>query len=153
MTDYDSRTDTLTHSLRVGNLMLPVVFETMKRALSHDQSKTESPEVEVFDEFTPKLKDTVYDSDEYRSYLVAMGPGLLHHYATNSHHPEHFPNGIDGMTLVDLIEMLADWKAAGERTKNGSLAVSLQKQKERFGISDQLLQILTNTAEQFGWLP
>jgi hypothetical protein len=56
------------------------------------------------------------------------------------------------MTLVDLIEMLADWKAATERHDDGDLAKSLEVQRERFRLSDQLVAILRNTAEQFGWV-
>jgi hypothetical protein len=56
------------------------------------------------------------------------------------------------MTLVDVIEMLADWKAATERHEDGDLAKSLEIQRERFGLSDQLVAILRNTAEQFRWI-
>ncbi|GAA2159282.1 hypothetical protein [Glycomyces lechevalierae] len=50
------------------------------------------------------------------------------------------------------IEMLADWKAATERHADGDLARSLEIQKDRFGISDQLAQILENTAREMGWI-
>lgn len=148
---YDSRPETLVHSQRVGELMIEVVKEALDRSTCHDRSKTEAPEVEVFDEFTPKLKTSTYGSDEYKGFLEAMGEGLQHHYATNRHHPEHFENGVEGMTLVDLIEMLADWKAATERHANGDLATSLAIQQGRFGLSNQLYGILRNTAEHFGW--
>lgn len=59
---------------------------------------------------------------------------------------------INGMTLVDLIEMLADWRAATERHNDGDLGKSLRIQRNRFGISDQLDEILWNTAREFGWL-
>ena len=49
--------------------------------------------------------------------------------------------------------MLADWKAATERHDDGSLARSLTIQQARFGISSQLMDIPTNTAVAFGWLP
>jgi Family of unknown function (DUF5662) len=149
---YDSRPATFFHSQRVGELMVQLVTETLERSTCHDRSKTESPEVEVFDEFTPKLKTSTYGSDEYKGFLVEMGEGLKHHYAANRHHPEHFTNGVNGMTLVDLIEMLADWKAATERHDDGDLAKSLEIQRERFGLSDQLVGILRNTAEHFGWI-
>ena len=131
--------------------MVQVVKETLDRSTCHDRSKTEPPEVEVFDEFTPKLQTSTYGSDEYKGFLEAMGEGLKHHYASNRHHPEHFDNGVDDMTLVDLIEMLADWKAATERHADGDLTKSLDIQQQRFGLSDQLLKILANTAEHFGW--
>lgn len=150
---YDSRADTLKHSQRVGELMAQVIKELLDRSMCHDRSKTHPPEVEVFNEFTPKLKDSTYGSDEYKGYLEAMGEGLAHHYAANRHHPEHFTNGIDGMTLVDLVEMLADWRAATERHADGNLGKSLRIQRDRFGISDQLWSVLWNTAEAMRWLP
>jgi hypothetical protein len=67
--------------------------------VKHDLSKTQDPELAVFNEYTPKLKDSTYGSDEYKGYLAAMGEGLRHHYAANRHHPEHFTDGVDGMTL------------------------------------------------------
>ena len=85
------------------------------------------------------------------SYLAAMGEGLRHHYAANAHHPEHWENGVNDMTLVDLVEMLADWKAATERHDDGDLGRSLEINRERFGLSDQLVGILRNTAEHFRW--
>lgn len=149
---YDSRPDTFKHSLRVGELMAQAITELVERSVSHDLLKTEPPEVDVFDEYTPKLRTSTYGSDEYKSYLEGMGEGLAHHYAHNRHHPEHFDDGVNGMTLVDLIEMLADWKAATERHDDGSLVRSLNIQRNRFGISDQLSEILSNTARHFGWI-
>lgn len=152
MSDYDSRADTLLHSQRVGELMVQLVTEVLQRSTCHDRSKTEPPELEIFNEFTPKLKDSTYGSDEYKGYLEAMGEGLAHHYANNAHHPEYWANGVNDMTLVDLIEMLADWRAATERHADGNLLKSLDIQQGRFQLSDQLLAILLNTAEHFGWL-
>jgi hypothetical protein len=150
---YDSRPDTLLHSQRVGELMVQLTSEILERSTCHDRSKTLPPEVGVFDEYTPKLRDTTYGSAEYIAHLQGMGPGLDHHYLVNRHHPEHFPNGINGMTLVDLVEMLADWKAATERHADGDLATSLNIQRARFEIEPQLLGVLHNTAAHFGWLP
>lgn len=48
--------------------------------------------------------------------------------------------------------MLIDWKASSLRSKNGNLEKSLEIQKDRFGIDDQLYQIMKNTLpliEQF----
>lgn len=149
---HDSTADTLKHSLRVGELMGQAIKELIDRSVHHDLSKTEDPELAIFNKFAPKLRTSTYGSTEYKGYLSAMGGALKHHYANNRHHPEFFDAGINGMTLVDLIEMLADWKAATERRDNGSLAQSLPMQQERFGISDQLMAVLQNTAVHFGWL-
>ena len=149
---YDSRPDTSLHIQRVQQLLWQVESELYRRGVIHDGSKLTEPELSVYNEFTPKLKASIYGSDEYKGFLIAMGEGLRHHYANNRHHPEHFENGVAGMTLIDLVEMLADWKAATERHDNGSLSRSLPIQKERFGIGDQLDHILWNTAREMGWL-
>lgn len=149
---YDSRPDTKAHAMRVWELLLPVADELILRAQIHDQSKMGPPELAIFDEFTPKLKHSTYGSDEYKGFLAEMRVALDHHYAHNRHHPEHFADGIDGMTLVDVIEMLADWKAATERHEDGSLRRSLTIQQERFGIGPGVMALLWNTAEHFGWL-
>jgi hypothetical protein len=56
------------------------------------------------------------------------------------------------MSLLDIIEMLADWKAAGERTKGGNLQTSIEFNIKRFGIGEQLAAILMNTAKELGWI-
>ncbi len=146
---YNSVPDTEKHAERVRVLMLAPMNDLSERSAKHDQSKMNPPEVEMFDKFTPKLKNSTYGSDEYKGFLKEMGEALKHHYEANRHHPEHFPNGINDMNLVDLIEMLCDWKAATERHANGSLEKSFEIQTERFGISPQLLQILKNTAKKY----
>lgn len=149
---YDSRADNLRHSLRVGEYMVQMINEASQRSVKHDLSKTEPPELEVFNEYTSKLRDSTYGSEEYKEFLKGMKPGLDHHYANNRHHPEWHADGVNDMTLIDLLEMLADWKAATERHADGDLVRSFEIQKERFGISDQLTRILANTARHFGWI-
>lgn len=144
---YDSAPDTYKHANRVHSLIIRVVNDLLTRAQQHDRSKLEPPEKEAFDEFTPKLAGSTYGSGEYKRFLAAMKPALDHHYAKNRHHPEFFGEaGIDGMTLVDLIEMLCDWKAASERHESGSLLRSIELNMERFSMSAQLTTILMNTA-------
>jgi hypothetical protein len=117
------------------------------RGVNHDAAKLESPEVEIFAEHTDCLKDLEYNSPEYKAHLDAMKVALDHHYATYRHHPEHFQNGITDMNLIDLVEMLCDWKAAAERQHNGNLLTSIEQNAMRFKMSDQLKQILMNTAK------
>lgn len=148
----DSTLATLQHSRRVDVLMLQLVSALQDRLHCHDQSKMEYPEKETFDRFSARLRLSTYGSEEYKGFLRQMKPALDHHYANNRHHPEHHVDGIDGMTLIDLIEMLADWKAASERHENGDLRRSLAVQKDRFDIGDQLWLILRNTADEADWL-
>lgn len=138
---YDSTQDTEDHIRNVRKLLHRVVAEICVRITHHDDSKLQEPEKSMYDEFTPKLRAMTYGSDEYKRSLKDMGPALKHHYENNSHHPEHYPNGINGMSLLDLIEMLADWKAAGMRHADGNMQQSLEVNRQRFHISDQLAEI------------
>lgn len=143
---YDSSADTLRHIKRVNELLGDAAITLIRRGQIHDDSKLEEPEKSAFDISTPKLKDLVFGTPEYQQSLDELKPALDHHYANNSHHPQFYKNGIDGMDLFDLMEMLIDWKAAGERTAKGNIFKSIEINKERFGISDQLNNILLNTA-------
>lgn len=145
---YDSRPDTLAHIARVQELVELAVQNLRIRSTTHDASKLVEPELAIFDEYTPKLKDSTYGSAEYQGFLDGMGEALRHHYAANSHHPEHYEDGIAGMSLLDLIEMLCDWKAATERHADGDLVRSIWQNQERFGYSDVLRDILCNTARE-----
>ena len=138
--------DTFRHIERVRNLLNSCAVELLNRGEAHDQSKLESPEVEVFTEMTSKLKTSEYGSEEYKGFLAQMKPALEHHYARNSHHPEHYKNGVNDMNLFDVIEMLVDWKAASERHDTGNIRKSIELNANRFSMSPQLTKILENTA-------
>lgn len=142
---YDSATDTLRHVARVRDRLNEVVQVLLERGAVHDQSKLAEPEKSVFDTMTPLLKTLVYGSPEYKESLKQLGPALQHHYENNSHHPEHYPAGVAGMDLFDLVEMFCDWAAACERTANGDMLSSLTHNAVRFNLDPQLIAILANT--------
>ena len=56
------------------------------------------------------------------------------------------------MNLLDVIEMLADWKAATLRHADGDLARSIDINAERFGMSDEFANLLRKTAVDLGWM-
>lgn len=141
----DSRPETQKHIEQVRQYLYKAVNDLADRAWRHDASKLVSPEVEVFDEFTPKLAGSTYGSDEYKGFLAGMKVGLDHHYAANDHHPEHFAGGIGDMNLVQLMEMLADWLAATKRHADGDIRRSIEQNQARFGYSDELKRLLLNT--------
>ncbi len=148
---YDSRQDTLPHIARLQELMADVCERLALRAELHDASKLAEPEKSAFDAHPPQRNNSVYGSENYNGHLAELQAGLQHHYAHNSHHPEHFENGVNGMSLLDLMEMFCDWKAASEKHKNGSIERSLQINRERFELSEQLISILENTRRELGW--
>lgn len=142
--DSQYASDVMEHKRVVAAYMQQVVDDLYHRATVHDNSKLSSEEATLYEQVVPKLKTLVYGSDEYKETVKELGPALEHHYQENTHHPEHYENGINGMTLIDVIEMLCDWKAVVSKS-NGDIQRSLEINKERFGISDQLFQILKNS--------
>lgn len=149
---YDSTRDTQDHIAKVEGYLSLIADLLRIRAHVHDASKLYDPEKAIFDEVTPKLSALEYGSAEYMDALKQMKPALDHHYRANSHHPEHYPDGVNDMSLLDIIEMLCDWRAASERHKTGSMEASLKINAKRFGIDRQLAVILANTAKDLGWI-
>jgi len=150
----DQRPKTLEHIRQVRKQLDFIIDKLHDRARDHDISKLEEPEKSIFDEYTPKLKNTTYGSAEYKQYLKEMKKALDHHYKYNRHHPEHFEQEADArwkassvscMNLIDIIEMFCDWKAATLRHADGDILNSIKINKKRFGMSEQLCQILINT--------
>ena len=144
---YDSRIDTYEHIAVVRMYLMDVVEQLIHRSLVHDNSKLVEPELSVFNEYSPKLRNTVYGSDEYKTYLKEMGVALEHHYAHNSHHPEFHESGMEGMTLIDLVELFCDWVAATKRHADGDIYRSIEQNQERFRYPRMVKRILLNTAK------
>ena len=142
----DSKLDTYAHIETVRKYIKIFTDKLTQRGIDHDKTKLESPEAEGFAKVNDKLKHLTYGTPEYEENLKDLQITLQHHYAKNKHHPEHYKNGINDMTLIDLLEMICDWKASTLRQHDGNLLQSLEKNAERYGISKQLLQILKNTA-------
>lgn len=166
---YDSRIDTCEHINKVSSYCNIFAEEMIKRGHIHDSSKLFPPEKDVFDEYTPKLKEISYGSDEYKECLNNMQIALNHHYENNDHHPEYFTlrykqrdgngtpvyEGLSGMDLFQLSEMFCDWFAACQRNDEGGASIdtkilnSISINQERFGYSDELKMILINTANKY----
>jgi len=142
----ESKFKTMRHIETVRNYLNTVIRHLMTRQTNHDQTKLESPEVEIFEKFTPLLRGVTYGSDEYRDMMKEMKPAIDHHNAHNPHHPEHFAFGIKDMTLIDLIEMVCDWKSASLRHDDGDVLKSIEINQDRFGYTHELKEILKNTA-------
>lgn len=147
MTVAECQVETQKHIEAVRKYIRLMIDKIDLRGVKHDNSKLDTPEIELFAQYTPKLANTTYGSEEYKSFLEQLKPALDHHYASNRHHPEHFINGINDMTLIDIIEMFCDWKASTLRHNDGNLLKSIEVNAERFNMDGQLKQILINTAK------
>ena len=146
---YDSREDTKTHIKQVRVFTERFAEAIIDRGCYHDFSKLQEPEKSIFDKYTPKLAETTYGSEEYKQYLKEMNVALIHHHSENRHHPEHHDNGIHDMDLVDLIEMLSDWKAATMRHNDGDIMKSIEINQKRFGYDNEIKQLMINTVNNY----
>jgi hypothetical protein len=143
----DSTAATEAHRQEVARNVQDFCSKLSMRAAQHDLSKLVPPEKAGFDRATLKLADMTYGSQEYAKSLEDLAETLEHHYAHNDHHPQYYKNGVSGMTLYALVEMYEDWKAAGKRNKDGNIVKSVELNKDKFHIDDQLYSILLNTAK------
>lgn len=147
--ELETSAQTWQHIDLVRKFLRIAAVEILKRGETHDRSKFDRAEVDVFTEFTPKLKGVTYGSEEYKAFLAAMKPALDHHYAHNAHHPENKFNGIEGMNLFDVLEMFVDWLASTKRHDDGDMNKSIEINRARFKMSDQLAAIFRNTVRDF----
>lgn len=149
----DYMNDTIAHIDLVAKSMLDISGEIMRRGIAHDRSKFSAEEADIYENVVPKLKAVPYGSDEYKETVKELGPALDHHYQHNSHHPEHYSGGIGAMGLLDLIEMVCDWKAASSRP-GGDFNKSLLLNKDRFKIDDQrwlIIIMIKNMLDNLEW--
>ena len=145
----NSTLETHNHIKEVQKNISIILKDLLDRSLIHDDSKLISPELEIFGEHTPELSKVEYGSSEYKELLSKIKPAIDNHYSKNRHHPEHWPNGIEDMTLIDLCEMLCDWTAATKRNKNGNIRKSIEINSQKYNISPQLKKIFENTVREF----
>lgn len=138
--------ETLKHIEAVMQLLATMQHELGRRMFSHDHSKLRSPELEMFEVYTDKLASVEYGSPAYERYREEMlDTALKHHFEHNRHHPEFFEAGVLDMNLIDLVEMLCDWKAATLRSPDGDILASIEINAERHNIPPELVRILQNT--------
>jgi len=129
------------HKTLVFLNMMRVIMMLFKRAACHDNSKLRFSEAKVT---IPLVKESLiinYDSIEYKNFLEKNKDALQLHYSRTDHHPEHYKNYKE-MSLVALIEMVADWKAAIKKNPNGDLNKSFEIAREKYGMSDEIIDFL-----------
>lgn len=138
------------HILLVQQYMLMVVINLQRRMLAHDASKLQEPERSAYDGLDEKLSGVAFGSSEYRAIVKNhLGDALRHHYAHNDHHIEHWGDGVKGMSLLSMLEMLADLRAVCD--EKGKPVIDLDVNQKIHGFSDELFQILSNTIDELGW--
>ncbi|MCL6663471.1 DUF5662 family protein [Paenibacillus amylolyticus] len=148
-TEQDYVRDTHAHIANVQGHMQTFATLLNSRSVDHDKSKLEEPEKSILHQNTAEYKRYKFGSTEYEAHLKKVKIALDHHYTMNSHHPQHYENGVAGMDLLDIVEMFCDWLAACREHGDGDIVHSILENKKRFGYSDELVQILINTTAHF----
>lgn len=144
----DTSPKTYEHKRKVHEFINKIIKKLLNRAESHDDSKLSDKEKPYFDKHEHALKGLSYGTKEYFDNLEKLKPALDNHYKTNSHHPEHYQNGIKGMSLIDIVEMFCDWNSAVLRHKDGDIYKSIEFNQKRYDYSDDLKQIFINTVKE-----
>lgn len=145
MSDLSEEAKTITTILRhnrlVASYLVKLANALEERAIMHDASKFATDEFAGFVRINQIAREHEYGSPEYRKSIKETGVVPLH-YSRNPHHPEHYEDGINDMSIVDLVEMIADWKAASETYGQTSLEGALKIHTERFGLKPEHLYLI-----------
>ena len=146
---YDSTRDTLEHKANIEKVMAILIDDLVNRKQNHDNSKLEFTEKNGYDKFIPLLKDAPYGSKEYNDVRKEMMNSCLkHHYEVNRHHPEHFENGIEDFTIVDLLEYFSDTYAASLKSDT-PYSDGVKFNSKKHNLPDVLVKIFINTVNEY----
>ena len=115
-------------------------------------SKLQQLEFDAFVSTREKFKKANYGSPEYQECIELIKPAVEHHHKNNRHHTSFHEHGINDMTLIDVIEMLADWRAAARRSPDKKLIDTLEYAKKKYKIDEQLFKVIQNTLIQLKWI-
>ena len=132
------------HISRVRKHMNTFVQLLLKRAINHDRSKLEEPELSWWKEMDKEPRYP-YGSEEYKQKIKRWDKVFKHHYKYNRHHPEHYEYGISEMTLVDIVEMMCDWLGYKDTIAISEALKVCDEQMKRYDIPDDIRQIIFNT--------
>lgn len=132
------------HISRVRKHINTFVQLLLKRAINHDKSKLEEPEISWWKEMDKEPRYP-YGSEEYKQKIKRWDKVFKHHYKYNRHHPEHYEYGVSEMTLVDIVEMMCDWLGYKDIITISEALKVCDEQMRRYNIPDGIRQIIFNT--------
>lgn len=133
------------------NLFIAKLHE---RSDLHDLSKFLEDEFDGFQKADEAGLYTKFGTGEYKK-LIAENEGIRLHYQRNTHHPEHYKDGSEGishvfevekMSFLDIVEMVIDWKSASE-TYGKNFMEGLDYSLERFRCDEKcrwLIKMIAN---------
>ncbi len=122
-----------------------------RRGLIHDASKMLDDEFSGFARINAAARVDKFGSPGYAEGMKRERPTIDLHFSRNTHHAEFYADhpealannrGAEGMTFLDIIEMVCDWWGAGKgyddpRPWTESVALNL-KQKGKYLSAEQI---------------
>ena len=148
--EFDFLTDTLIHISEVQEELENFCHELRMRGIKHDRSKLQEPEFSIFVSTREQFKKANYGTPEYTAVVEVASTAVDHHHKNNRHHTKYYPDGVYNMNLIDIIEMICDWKAASRRSPDKTLEDSLEECFKRYNIVGQLQRVIWNTLMDMG---
>lgn len=144
--------DIITHQARVERNLHDIITDLIRRSDEHDASKLYDDEMSFYANNTMPMREIEakhgFGSPEWQTQYDSVQKRLQLHYARNDHHPEHYQNGYKDMSLIAMLEMLADWKAAADLHQK---PINLTFCKDRFRLSDEMFNSIKNTLDYLNW--
>lgn len=137
----------LKHKGLVQKYLYKLSQELEIRAVAHNLSKLGIDEFIGFIAINKVAREHPYGSKDYKASLKDNDVIDLH-FSKNQHHPEHHNNYVIGMGLVDIIEMVCDWKSASITYGKTTLSEALEIQIERFGLTKEQLYLIKLIIEE-----
>ena len=108
------------------------------RAREHDRSKLRLDEFAGFSRINRIAREHPYGTQEYEESMdTEKGPDgcITLHFSRNAHHPEYHGHERE-MGLLDLMEMVADWKGAADTYGTNTLRDAMPVNRKRFDFDD-----------------
>lgn len=98
-----------------------VSHELDRRGMAHDLSKMLDDEFAGFSRINAAARINKFGSPEYSEAMQRERGTIDLHFSRNPHHAEYYAEhpvaqtnnrGAEGMTFIDIIEMVCDWRGA-----------------------------------------
>jgi len=149
--NFEVLMDTIIHVSEVNENLQDIIQDLSKRGISHDRTKFQDPEYSMFCSTRPEFKKANFGTPEYEAVTKKAQVAVNHHYKHNRHHTGFHENGVKDMNLMDLLEMLADWKAASRRSPDLTFEDSLPRAFKKYNMDEALQQAIRNTIKYLEW--
>jgi len=149
--ELDFLCDTIVHVSEVAENLEICASNLRQRGHAHDRTKFQPMEFDAFVSTREKLKRAKFGAPEQQECVDTIRQAVDHHHANNQHHVQYYSDGIKDMSLLDILEMICDWRAATRRNSESRFKGFLEVAIKKYNISPELEKIIQTTLKELGW--